>query len=84
VVLIASPQRVIVGGGVFDHPRLLANVRTRFQELLGGYLDTPMLGEKIDSYLVRPRLGDRAGVLGAIALAMGTGQQSARVGLQPR
>lgn len=72
IVLIASPQRVIVGGGVMDHPRLRASVGARLRELVGGYLDTPMLGDEIDSYLVSPLLGDRAGVLGAIALAMST------------
>lgn len=72
IVLIASPQRVIVGGGVMDHPRLLASVGARLRELVGGYLDTRMLGDEIDSYLVSPLLGDGAGVLGAIALAMST------------
>lgn len=71
IVLIASPQRVIVGGGVLDHPRLLTSVGARLRDLSAGYLDTPLLGNDIDRYLVRPRLGDRAGVLGAIALAMG-------------
>jgi fructokinase len=72
IVLIASPQRVVVGGGVMHHPQLLTNVSSRLRELMGGYFDTPLLGDEIGSYLVAPRLGDRAGVLGAIALAMGT------------
>jgi len=69
IVLVASPQRVIVGGGVMDRPGLLDRVRARLVELVGGYLQTPLLGEAVDSYLVPPELGDRAGVLGAIALA---------------
>jgi fructokinase len=69
IVCVASPQRVIVGGGVIDHPGLLAMVGARLRELLAGYLGTPLLGESIDRYLVAPELGDRAGVLGAIALA---------------
>ena len=69
IVLIASPHRVIAGGGVMDRPPLLPMVRTRLRELVAGYLDTSMLGEDIDSYLVAPALGDEAGVLGAIALA---------------
>ena len=38
---------------------------------MAGYLPTPLLAEEIGSYLVAPGLGDRAGVLGAIALAQG-------------
>jgi fructokinase len=69
IVCTLSPQRVVVGGGVMRTPRLLARVRTRVQELAAGYLDVPELRERIDEYIVAPALGDRAGVLGAIALA---------------
>ncbi|MGA2926096.1 MAG: ROK family protein [Solirubrobacteraceae bacterium] len=69
IVSVISPHRVIVGGGVMEQPQLLAGVRRRLRELVGGYLDTPLLAAEIDAYLVAPGLGDRAGVLGAIALA---------------
>jgi fructokinase len=69
IVLVASPERVIVGGGVMERPGLLALVRERLRALNGGYLEVPALSERVDSYLVAPELGDRAGVLGAIALA---------------
>lgn len=69
IVLVSSPERMIIGGGVMEHPSLLETIRARVSELLGGYLETPALSEKIGSYLVAPALGDRAGVLGAMALA---------------
>jgi fructokinase len=69
LTLVASPERVIVGGGVLEHPPLLGMVRERLPGLLGGYLEAPEFGPEIDRYLVAPALGDRAGVLGAIALA---------------
>lgn len=69
VVLVASPQRVVAGGGVMERPGLIGAVRGRLVALNAGYLDTPMLGADVDRYLVAPALGDRAGVLGAIALA---------------
>ncbi len=72
IVCILSPHRIIVGGGVMEHPPLLALIRSRLQALLAGYLRTPWLGPRIDEYLVAPELGDRAGVLGAIALAAGS------------
>ena len=48
----------------------MAPLAKTLRELVAGYLDTPpLLADQIDSYLVPPALGDRAGVLGAIALA---------------
>ncbi len=69
IVSVVSPHKVIVGGGVMERPLLLPLVRRRLRELVGGYLDTRLLAQDIDRYLVAPGLGDRAGVLGAIALA---------------
>ncbi|HEY6523824.1 MAG TPA: ROK family protein [Solirubrobacteraceae bacterium] len=69
IVLVASPQRVVAGGGVLERPGMLAAARARLVELNAGYLETPLLGAEIDRYVVAPALGDRAGVLGAIALA---------------
>jgi fructokinase len=68
IICVASPDRVIVGGGVMERPVLLPAIRRRLVALAAGYLETPLLGEQIDRYLVAPILGDRAGVLGAIAL----------------
>jgi fructokinase len=71
-ICILSPQRIIVGGGVMQRLHLLPLVRHRVRELLNGYLQVPMLLEHLDDYIVPPELGNRAGVLGAIAL----GQQA--------
>jgi fructokinase len=73
IVMVASPQRVIVGGGVMERRSLLPMIRSRVRGLVAGYIDTPLLREQIDAYLVPPELGDRAGVLGAIAMARGLG-----------
>lgn len=69
IVCVVSPHRVIAGGGVMERASLLPAVRLRLRGLLAGYLESAMLGDEIDRYLVAPQLGDRAGVLGAIALA---------------
>ena len=69
VICIASPQRVILGGGVMKQPSLLPLVRARVRELVAGYIVAPELAEGLDEYIVGPALGDRAGVLGAIELA---------------
>ena len=64
-----SPQRIILGGGVMEQIQLLPLIRREVQTLLNGYLQIPETQEHIDDYIVRPGLGNRSGVLGAIALA---------------
>ena len=71
IVMVASPERVVAGGGVMEHSGLLAAVRARLVALNAGYLESPMIGDQVDRYVVAPALGDDAGVLGAIALAQG-------------
>lgn len=72
MITILSPQRVIMGGGVMDQAHLFPLVRAEVASLLNGYIqkDEIMHGaEKEDGYIVPPKLGGQAGVLGAIALA---------------
>ena len=69
LISILLPQRIILGGGIMQQPRLFPLVQDRVQELLNGYLQVPIILDRIDDYIVAPGLGSRAGVLGAIALA---------------
>ena len=64
-----SPQRIIIGGGVGSNLNLLKMVRKKVPSLINGYLSSQAILKDIDSYIVPPALGNRAGVLGAIALA---------------
>jgi len=68
-VCTLSPQRIIIGGGVAQQPHLMPLIRQKTQATLNGYVQSPAILENIDSYIVPPALGGRAGVLGAIALA---------------
>jgi fructokinase len=69
LILTLSPERIILGGGVMMQRHLFPLIRERVQRLLAGYIATPAVLEEIDRYIVPPKLGDQAGVLGAIALA---------------
>jgi len=70
-ILVLSPQRIILGGGVMHQTHLFPRIRRQVQYLLNGYLQRrEILEDAIDRYLVPPALGDRAGVLGSLALAM--------------
>ncbi len=68
-VCILSPQRIILGGGVMDRAFLFPIIRRKVRELLNGYIAHDAILERIEEYIVPPALGNRAGVLGAIALA---------------
>jgi len=64
-----SPQRIILGGGVSQHPGLLQAVRWKVQQFMNGYVQSAMLMDRIDEYILPPALGNRSGGLGAIAMA---------------
>jgi len=67
--LTLSPERIILGGGVMAQKQLYPLVRQQVQTLLNGYLDAEAITQNIDSYIVPPKLGDKAGFSGAFALA---------------
>ena len=70
VVLVLSPERIVLGGGVMARASLWPMVRSKLGALLGGYVASPALDDGLARYLVAPALGERAGVLGAMALAI--------------
>jgi fructokinase len=69
ILCVLSPQRIILGGGVMHQSQLFPMIGHKVQVLLNDYLNSPILIEQIDEYIVPPGLGDQAGLLGAIALA---------------
>ena len=68
-VCTLSPQRIIMGGGVMSKPLLFPLIRGQVLELLNNYVRAPEILQHIDSYIVPPALGHRAGALGGLALA---------------
>lgn len=74
LVCTLSPQRIILGGGVMQQTQLFPMIQMKVQLMLNGYIHAPAILETIDQFIVPPLLGQRAGVLGAIALARQTFQ----------
>ncbi len=62
---IMEPGRIIMGGGVIDTPGLIDRIQTEAAVLGSDYFR----GSARD-IVVRPALGDRAGLLGGLALAI--------------
>jgi fructokinase len=56
-----SPQKIILGGGVMEQQQLFPLIREELASQINGYIDLPDVSP--------PGLGNRAGILGAIALA---------------
>ena len=64
IVLTGAPERVALGGGVLAaRPGLIARVDAAARTSLGGYAQVPFM-------IGAPLLGDQAGPLGALALAL--------------
>lgn len=66
---VVAPIRFILGGGVMRQFRLFPLVRRHFRSFLEGYIQNAAVQTDLDTYIVPPGLGDRAGILGAIGLA---------------
>ena len=69
-IVMLSPQRIVLGGGVMHQEHLFPMVRKRTLELLGGYVAHPAILEHIDSYIVPPALGNNSGAVGSLLLAV--------------
>jgi len=69
-ILILSPEKIIMGGGVMKQENLFPLIRKKVKGLLNGYIEKREVLEEIEEYIVPPKLGDDAGVRGALALAM--------------
>ena len=61
LTLTLSPQKIILGGGVMEQQQLFPLIREELAQQLNGYLNLPEIAP--------PGLGNRAGILGALALA---------------
>jgi len=68
-ILILSPQRIVLGGGVMHQNQLFPLIRKKTAEYLNGYIETKEI-EHLDTYIVPPSLNDNQGVLGCLQLAL--------------
>jgi len=64
-LLILSPKKIILGGGVMKQESVFASIQKHLVELVNGYVGLPELA----NYIVPPELGDEAGITGALMLA---------------
>ncbi len=64
-ILILSPEKIILGGGVMHQKQVFTYTYKYLKELMNDYISLPELSD----YIVSPGLGDDAGITGALLLA---------------
>ena len=69
-ILTLSPQKIILGGGVMKQTQIFDYIHQYVVEMLNGYVQKDEILHHIKDYIVYPKLGDNAGICGALALAM--------------
>jgi fructokinase len=69
-ILMLSPKKIILGGGVMHQKQLFPLIRAEVQNNLNGYISAKTIVDHIDDYIVPPGLGDNAGLCGALALGL--------------
>ena len=68
-IMILSPERIIVGGGVAHQEQMMPLIRAEVLRQMGGYITAKGM-QDLDNYIVLPSLNDDQGILGALKLAM--------------
>ncbi len=66
-ILILSPQKIVLGGGVSKQMQLYPMIHKYVLEMLNGYVKTKEI-EDIENYIVYADLGDDAGIKGTLIL----------------
>jgi fructokinase len=74
IVLTLSAQRIVFGGGVLNDARLLPAIRASAARMLNGYPAVGSSAAELEGVIVRPALGERSGLCGAILLAQSSGR----------
>lgn len=70
LIMVCSPEKIVLGGGVMQRDMMLPTIRKETQRLLGNYVRHPAVQENIDSYIVKPDLFPLSGLMGAYLLGL--------------
>lgn len=68
-IMVISPQKIILGGGVMHQKQLLPLIHQEVKKQMAGYIATREL-EDMENYIVLPALKDNQGIMGALKLAV--------------
>eukprot|EP01039_Chlorochromonas_danica_P009700 gene9700-10727_t len=79
LVLLVSVEKIVLGGGLMQRTVLFDHIRQETMKMLNGYIDLPTLTteEGMKTFIVPPKHGSKAGILGAAHLAKQAWEQKA-------
>ncbi len=69
-ILILSPHKIVLGGGVMHQLHLFPVIHEEVRRLLNGYVQHAAVLGRIEDYIVPPGLGDNAGGVGSLLLGL--------------
>lgn len=69
IIMMLSPQRIVLGGGIMHQTQLMPLIREKTKEMVNGYIQTDLLKD-MEHYIVLPSLNDNQGIMGCIKLAL--------------
>lgn len=69
-ILILSPNKIILGGGVMNNKNFLIDINLNVKKILNDYILKKEFNEKINQYIVSPKLGKKSGIYGGFALCV--------------
>lgn len=69
-ILILSPQKIVLGGGVMKQQHLFNKIRKKVLKKLNSYIQKDEIINNIEEYITYPELGEFAGFYGSIALGI--------------
>lgn len=68
-IMILSPERIVLGGGIMHQQQLLPLIRKQVIDQMAGYIRCKQM-EDLEQYIVGASLNDNQGILGCIQLAI--------------
>ncbi|MFC3884693.1 ROK family protein [Bacillus songklensis] len=77
-ILILSPKKIILGGGVMKQKQIFPLIHENVKQLLNDYVTFPELSSEIGEYIVSPGLEDRSGIIGSLLLGKQAYQETLR------
>lgn len=77
ITYIASPQVIVLSGGVLKRTILFEKIRKHFEILNDGYIGVEKLRNNLDKFIVPSAYGNQIGIIGALELARRAGARIA-------